>query len=634
MRSILTEKYVIPLYQRGFAWGRDEIHQLLQDIYDSYCRNKDTPENYYIGSLFVLPRDNGNFEVIDGQQRLTVISLIAKILQPQCNEVILKYDARPKVASFLQAFYKDSSLQEVEISGVTTFFDAVDSIRTWHPIQNEKYKFVVDVDFINYFFDHVYLVCVEMPSDTDVAAYFEIMNNRGEQLQKHDILKAQMMGKITCPEKRHTFAIIWDACSQMDTYIQRSFIKDHRERLFGENYSPIPIPVVSDDFVLQPKASNEQNPVKSVANGLSLTDILVDNKNIIESNTSSTEAEDYEDSDGKANSIIDFPNFLMHVLKLVYKRETVKSDIKEVILHERELLNVIDNNKWQENDSMDFIYNLLYYRSVFDTYVIKTQAIDTAADDYKWTLRMPYRDTEKSALRYRNTFGDTHIQTRIIKCLSMLQVTYRTRIYKNWLQDVLSLFKEEKEWSPSDYLRQLDRIVLDYYDRTEIQAQINTGEVYAEGISTPHMLFNLIDYLYWVASKNKTVEINQLKYVVDFEFKYYNSVEHHLPQSTKNADFKKLDCLGNLFLVSRRNNSKMNNEVPIGKASKTGKYYNRILAPNRKIVYDITNKKQKWDEEEIEFHYEDLRKLLSRREEILSCINDDAGINDIDKSEE
>ena len=67
LKDIFQRKYVIPLYQRNFAWRNEEISQLLQDLVDA-CESAEN-HNYYIGSLVTLKRHNGEFEVIDGQQR-------------------------------------------------------------------------------------------------------------------------------------------------------------------------------------------------------------------------------------------------------------------------------------------------------------------------------------------------------------------------------------------------------------------------------------------------------------------------------------------------------------------------------------------------------------------------------------
>ena len=57
-------KYVIPLYQRAFAWKDTEIYQLIEDIEDI----DENTKNYFLGSLIVA-KNKGHFEVIDGQQR-------------------------------------------------------------------------------------------------------------------------------------------------------------------------------------------------------------------------------------------------------------------------------------------------------------------------------------------------------------------------------------------------------------------------------------------------------------------------------------------------------------------------------------------------------------------------------------
>ena len=107
--------------------------------------------------------------------------------------------------------------------------------------------------------------------------------------------------------------------------------------------------------------------------------------------------------------------------------------------------------------------------------------------------------------------------------------------------------------------------------------------------------------------------------VNDFNFNYRNSVEHHLPQSFEDSNYTKelIDNLGNLCLVSKNTNSRMNSESPKGKADKNGKYYNDKLTPKRKIMYDFTNKQNKWGKDEIKQHYNNVVYLLKHRNNIL-----------------
>lgn len=83
VREFLSEgKYVIPIYQRNYDWGEREVLQLLEDISD-YAKNNNS-QNYYIGSAVVFVRTVSGetyFETIDGQQRLTTLTILASLLK-------------------------------------------------------------------------------------------------------------------------------------------------------------------------------------------------------------------------------------------------------------------------------------------------------------------------------------------------------------------------------------------------------------------------------------------------------------------------------------------------------------------------------------------------------------------------
>lgn len=229
-----SNRYVIPLYQRNFAWRQDQVEQLLQDVYVAFQTNP--KGHYFIGSLIVLKRANGEYEVIDGQQRLTTLSLITKILDVN-KEQRLYYDSRPEVEVFFDEFYK-SEKNDVKYTHpqVSHLKDAIGYIIDADLSPDNSGVNIFTNGFKEYFKNNVYLVRVEIPADTDVASYFEIMNNRGEQLQKHEILKSLMISKLTDSDSRKEFANIWDACSQMNIPIQKLFNSDQRTKYFGNTY--------------------------------------------------------------------------------------------------------------------------------------------------------------------------------------------------------------------------------------------------------------------------------------------------------------------------------------------------------------------------------------------------------------
>ena len=197
VEDIFKDKYIIPLYQRNFAWGEEQISILLQDIYESMCSGD---KHFYMGSLVVLDRGNGEFEVIDGQQRLTMLSILSGILDmriPLC----LRYDSRPEVEDFFRVLNSGDMPKNRKESSISHFFDAIDLVWSTQLDVEKSEPVTLELEsvkdkMVDYIKHNVCLVREIMPNDTDVAAYFEIMNNRGEQLQEHEIIKGLLLGKL------------------------------------------------------------------------------------------------------------------------------------------------------------------------------------------------------------------------------------------------------------------------------------------------------------------------------------------------------------------------------------------------------------------------------------------------------
>ncbi|MEG2121886.1 MAG: DUF262 domain-containing protein [Rikenellaceae bacterium] len=587
--TILENRYIIPLYQRNFAWNEEQIVTLLQNIYESYHKNKDS--NYFIGTLTVLRRSNGDYEIIDGQQRFTVITLISKILGIS-REPKLFYDSRPEVEEFFKEFYRDGDCSKIE--KVYRLKEAVDYIYNTNLTAKEDDKLILKErlndlkDFVEYFRTNVIWIVAEIPEDTDVAAYFEIMNNRGEQLQKHELLKSRMMEKIKGENEdknKAIFAKIWDACSIMDLPIQECFSQrgatddyiGDRVVLFGDNFDKLCLDNIS---VLATLNINEKAvSIEEIVKGPSIGDEF--------------QAPSALDANGKKRiyySIIDFPNFLMHVLKIVYD--------ENIALNDKELLNAFVSIQYKF-DAMTFIKELLKLRFLFDRYIIRAGYSEESGDDIdRWYLVRPQKG-DQNKLYFVNTFGqsDGDDQTDvsnddIIKPLSMLQVTFRQRIYKDWLYNSLKWLNSQNDINSTDYIQFLNEYITNYYKGIADTCSIND----LEWNKIPHFVFNYIDYLYWINNKNK----------FNFDFKYRNSIEHHYPQSFNSLNGTE-NYIGNLCLVSKSANSSMNSKSPDIKARK---YYKDTLPPKQKRMYDITNSKNTWGEEEIRDHNQEVNKLL------------------------
>ena len=488
--------------------------------------------------------------------------------------------------------------------------------------------------FIDYLLHKVILVEVVMPEDTDVASYFEIMNNRGKQLEEHEIIKAQLMAKIKNAKQRHLFGKVWDACSEMNRPVQKFFTPDERLFLFGEDYDAIfPKRITQLDYQTDKEVASSILDIIKNPNQKLRSDALV-------------EHEDELDDDVTYTSIIDFSNFLIQVLKLVYPQVDIPLSSDQLL----KIFKDIPNNVLETVTPLEFVQKLLFFRVVFDRFVVKSNAglenndlLDEEDNGARWTLKKPvmrWQNRQKYAKYYRtlkfvNSFKETKdnlsYQDRIVKLLSMLQVTYRQRKNKNYLQYILSLFNPSNPSSLNisavEYLQKVEDFALQQFEKLDILDLLSNDResifihqnVYFKGTDTPHFIFNFIDYLLWVDQVWNEVDYGILP---NFDFTYRNSVEHHFPQAQQDllitTDLDKniiLHCLGNLCLISKGANSKLNDRSAWDKATDP-RYSNGILTPKRKIMYSISQE-DKWNTAQIVKHYYEIVKILAERNEIL-----------------
>ena len=590
------DNYIIPLYQRAFAWSDKEISQLIDDIYDFEA------EKYYIGSLIINVNSNGLYEVIDGQQRLTALYLLLNYLGYRWKEERLRYECREKsnyTLNFLNSLSpnednRNKSVDEDKIEqNLIKGLDIIEQKFRADKINAQKFKEKLK---------NVKLFRIEVPPHTDLNRYFEIMNVRGEQLEQHDILKAKLMEPLG-PDEQTAFSIVWNACRDMNGYVQMHFNKQQRELLFGGDWDWLNIDnifsLTADDGSVHP-----QTAIK-----------IIENKEPIQ-------VWDGDDEAGnriRFESIIDFPFFLLHVLKVFVATEYNEyfSAIPE-LLDDKKLLktftDIIDKWKSDKEFSLKFIKYLLKCRFLFDKYIIKREYKneDTTGS---WSLKelkvsgarskkKPYyRDTYFGELNeWKTTYSPRTVTNLMLQ--SCLRVSYTSPKIMHWITELL------KWLNVDDNLK----ILSQFENQIEIIAQepvikFITDKNYMQGVNTPHIVLNYLDYLLW--TKRSDDEYKGLNFD-EFSFEFRNSVEHWYPQHPSSQSFDSwadVDKFGNLCIIQRNVNSKFSNLSP---ASKKDTYRQMIEKGSLKLrlMSSITEDDAEWKETICGKHEEAMLKLL------------------------
>jgi uncharacterized protein with ParB-like and HNH nuclease domain len=579
---LANDSYIIPRYQRNYAWGKSEISQLIKDIEEFFSEAITEDKSYYLGSLVCFKRENGSFELIDGQQRHTTITLINLVLK-NWSEVIkntvsvsnLKFDSRKKIQNYIESLYKTETINflkqasELNIPGIGSFKDAIEIIQ-------EELREKDVQKFAKNFYENVYLFRVEVPEETDLNHYFEIMNNRGEQLEKHEIVKALLMGEISNDDKdvkrleQEKFAKIWDACADMNNYVFLNFDKQSRDKIFndeselnGKNFEEICINENGDD-------GEELSLSKIISEHNIPTDFPKEEKFIKD----------------KYKSVLDFPNFLLQVLK-------IKND--KVSLDDKKLLEQFSNIK---PEPKEFIFDLLKYRSLFDKFVIKQDLADADETKQNWGIRKLNSDFE-------TTIKTFETDEELVKIQVMLYYSDSTNTYNNWLHELL---------------KSTDFEVGNYTDKV---LNIAKSKFNKNNLSYPTIsIFNLyfIDFLLWKLYKSEKVNerLESLKSKIDnlknqfynFKFRQISSREHLFSQEHAkrySIEEEVYNGIGNLCLISTSQNSAGNKENPTDKK----KMFQHDNSSLKRLIMFEAFENDKWETEQIKKHEVEINELIN-----------------------
>lgn len=645
-----SDQYIIPMYQRNYAWEESEVMSLIQDVIDYLPRQVSTQtKNYYIGTLVVYERKDGKYEVIDGQQRLTTLSLLTSYLKNVHSEKIdlswykslnIHFECRENSQKTFAKIFDGNNIpptlleQDVNFS-IEHGYKLIEKIL---PSKTKEEK--IDLtDFANYLFSHVQIMRVKVPDDTNLNHYFEIMNSRGEQLEKHEILKSKMMEVLNKiddetekKESLHCLHLVWEACANMESYSQMGFIAKARHEIYGENDWGKFTPENFDD--LREKLSPSEDQVfTSDDNQLTLEKIIQE----AQANTRHKSAR--EDAPQRFHSVINFPNFLLHVLRVLSK--------KDIPLDDKQLIRAFDDYIFDKDEATaighvkKFIFALLKCKYHFDQYIIKRDL--SQGIDGKWSLmRLKlYKDNEKpSSTRgdYVNTFGDdkeagSADNDRILMLLAAFHVSTPTLVYKHWLNAALYYlyYINENELNSGAYLNYLESVAnafmfdrflakdkrAEYYDIIYKNAgvcQCITWEDLDEsklsfGKIENNFVFNYLDYLLWQDNKKQELKDPQIS---EFNFTFRSSVEHYYPQHPMDGNSIRdiaLNSFGNLCLISHSKNSRLSNFSPISKANEFNKAGN-IDSIKQHLMTLIIGKKDTWDVEEINSHCSEMKRYF------------------------
>lgn len=517
--KIVEEKLIfsIPLYQRLFSWGEEQVKGLLYDLKNHFDPDLDNGTPYYLGMLSCIKSGN-HYDLIDGQQRFTVMILLAIVLRnyyEKWNGFLdggkrLRFMSRTKDNEYLTAVIN----RHVEIldpnrkmeDGKKIIFDFMVSQFSSDDMRESFAKSAYTR--MSFFFSELPLSYASNPASLN--KYFEAMNAGGKGLEQHEILKVKLMRG---EENKVHLTQIWNAVCDLNRPVIKRNEKDLEEGYRSKYMQAIEL--------CRNHRFNE---------AFELCESSYDIEDNNEIGDIEAKQQDFRQSfiETGERSFITFPEFLMMVIDIYLNLSGSYS------FYRKELLKIYESHPIP--DKQDFYNQLLFYRLLLDYYIV-------------------YKEGDENTNKYDIVFKEGASAEALKQYQSMLYVSQSP--FYNWLKPVLERLHNETVRDTDELLLWIKEI-----DNSLHPLPRDVNEMtYDNGID--RYWFWRLDYYLWERKEDyfKTEEEKQI--VEEYVFRANRSIEHLHPQHQENNDIwgdDDIHSFGNLAMISQSFNSQQSDD--------------------------------------------------------------------------
>lgn len=223
----------IPRYQRPYTWGKEQVEDLLDDLKEAFARNPEDP--YFLGSVVLIQDDDPRSQVVDGQQRLTTLTMLFCVLRDistnsdtirELDEVVSQVANRTRGTNVeyrlvIRELDREFFQKNVQARGGTTdlikldqasfpdaqkrMFENVKYLRDELLKDDEEYR----QELGGFIVRNCCLVVVSATNRGSAHRIFSVMNDRGLDLSPTDVLKSHVLGNMR-PELEDAYVANWE----------------------------------------------------------------------------------------------------------------------------------------------------------------------------------------------------------------------------------------------------------------------------------------------------------------------------------------------------------------------------------------------------------------------------------------
>ena len=615
--TINDAEYSIPLYQRLFEWGSENVAQLLDDLqsaFEKYIHISSstiseidpTEGDYYIGMLTstVADKSGEKLYLVDGQQRFTVMTLIGCVMQSYARDSwrkFLLYREKPRL-SFISRKSDELYLiklinQEFDYEGELVNYKMKEAIKT---VRDHMDKFQGDKEaFANYIYNHLSFFISELPEKYGVQElnkYFERMNSSGKDLEHHEILKVKILSKLD--GNVSLYMQLWNKIADVDTILLR---KKEYQKESEDEYNARKNKVLMSSLTDIEASPELINNLKDEDNkdALPIKNIGIRNK----------KPQDFSNNHfNGSKSVLRFPQLLLLTLFLYLKNKKGDefSPKLEDFFNQNKLLETFQKHLPFEGVSVnkeclkEFFEHLLHYRVAMDVCFVRSL-------EYGYSLDMNLPEDNKD-LRELMMFE------------SFLYVSSSNLTYYRWFGWLMAYVMNNKR------IPNAKELFLELKKQTDSLNKLPKYSKLHFGKEIKYWFWRLDFYIWqhrYELFKSEE-DASYLDIAENYVFIRNRSIEHIAPQHPKTEsklqwsesedDNALLNSFGNLVMISQSLNSALSNSSYEEKKAHVESYFNSVngTIESLKLLMVYKDFSTCWSKDNIPLHGEKMYSFLKK----------------------
>ncbi len=283
LKEIFSDDFVfeIPSYQRPYSWTTEQAGELLEDLLTALGNSDEAvPDPYFLGSIVLAKKEHqSQSKVIDGQQRLTTLTILLSALAALANGkhrqelrdfifqegstlkqtlTIYRLTLRPRDAEFFREYIQeDGGLEKLVSLDKGQLTDPQANIQANAALFRQRLEVLSSAEraaLASYLLNHCFLVTVSTPDTDSAFKIFTVLNDRGLDLSHADIIKSELIGKVPVDEQERYTAIWEDAeeslgiepFADLFSHLRMIYAKTKQREVLIKEYRSHVLPQISD----------------------------------------------------------------------------------------------------------------------------------------------------------------------------------------------------------------------------------------------------------------------------------------------------------------------------------------------------------------------------------------------------